>query len=238
MNIKKLQLRLLQEGRKINVGEWQSVQIEQPMIQLTNIYERFNCPAYKKQLEFLEPHLPWAEDHFQERIGGYALNPGKQWENWPFYSKNKDDKRFRSNEGVLFDHTYMERFWPPKDNGIRYKMGDLNDIIDRLKKNIHNRQSYLSIWHPEDQSNDKENKRIPCTLGYHFQSRDKYLDMTYFIRSCDAVRHLANDMYMTGRLLQHVAKEVQVETGVVYVWIGNLHCFESDKIYIKNKLLK
>ncbi len=71
-------------------------------------------------------------------------------------------------------------------------MGDLNDIIERLKKNKYNRQSFLSIWHPEDQSNDKENKRIPCTLGYFFQYRNNKLNV-----SANVTRH--NKVYCLTR---------------------------------------
>jgi thymidylate synthase len=231
-----LQKKLLLEGNFIDVKEWQSININQEMYEICNINIEFNCPNTINKLEKITiPNLPWAENHFQERINGKPLNPGVQWENWPYYYKSKDDKRFRSNKGILFDHTYMERFWPEKKEGIRYKMGDLNDIIERLKNNLFNRQSFLSIWHPEDQSNDKSNKRIPCTLGYYFQCRNNKLNVNYFIRSCDAIRHLNNDLYMTGRLLQYVAEKIgqNIKVGKIYVWIGNLHCFKTDLQYLK-----
>lgn len=34
----------------------------------------------------IKPNLPWADDHFLERIGGDPLNPGVQWANWPWAS--------------------------------------------------------------------------------------------------------------------------------------------------------
>lgn len=233
--------RMLKEGEKQDVKEWQSISTDLKMVELRNLYLNFPCPLHIDKLQkLLAPDLPWAEDHFKERINGEPLNPGKEWENWPYYSNALDDKRFRNNNGHLFDHTYMERFWPVKKQGIRYNMGDFNDILNRLKKNIHNRQSYLSIWHPEDQSNDKTNKRVPCTLGYYFQIRNNTIELTYHIRSCDLVRHLKNDLYMAGRLLQYVRTQVdrRLKIGNLYVWIGNLHCFELDLYYIEKQLLK
>lgn len=56
----------------------------------------------------IDPNLPWADDHFAERVGGEPLNPGEQWKNWPWASsadKFRDDK-------AQFNHTYMERLWP------------------------------------------------------------------------------------------------------------------------------
>jgi thymidylate synthase len=237
--INKLKKQILLEGSLVDVQEWQSTKIKQKMVELNNLYFSFDCPYYTNDLAALtKADIPWAENHFQERVGGKALNPGKQWENWPFYQREKDDKRFRNNNGDLFDHTYMERFWSPKDlKGIRYNFGDYHDIINRLNKNPYNRQSYLSIWHPEDQSNDKTNKRVPCTLGYFFQIRNGIIDMTYHIRSCDIIRHLKNDLYMSGRLLQRTSQLLNCapQPGKVYVWIGNLHCFESDLHYLKKE---
>lgn len=32
----------------------------------------------------IKPNLPWADDHFEERVGGEPINPGIQWANWPW----------------------------------------------------------------------------------------------------------------------------------------------------------
>ena len=32
----------------------------------------------------INPNLPWADDHFEERVCGYPINPGVEWENWPW----------------------------------------------------------------------------------------------------------------------------------------------------------
>lgn len=235
---------LVENGSSINTGEWQSLKIENTMIEIRDVNLEIEVPHSVKNLQIdIQPHLPWSEDHFLERIGGQPLNPGNQYYNWPFYSKILDDNRFRNNGNVAnkFDHSYMERFWPPSQKGIRFKMGDLNDIIDRLRKNPYTRQAYLSIWHPEDQSNDKEGKRVPCSLGFLFTYRDGNLDVNYMIRSCDAVRHLRNDIYMASRLLQYVGNQIDQKlntdkVGNLKMWIGNLHCFESDVYSINKKL--
>lgn len=59
--------------------------------------------------EVVKPNLPWADDHFLERVGGEPLNPGVQWANWPWASSA--DKH-RVADGGKFNHTYMERLWP------------------------------------------------------------------------------------------------------------------------------
>jgi hypothetical protein len=229
---------LIANGETIDIGEWQSRTINQKMVELLDQILLLDIPETAEDLiELVDPDLPWAEDHFQERIGGKTINPGNQYMNWPYYLGKTDDGRFRSNgKEMKFDHSYMERFWPPFIKGIRYSLGNLDDIIERLKINPYTRQAYLSIWHPEDQSNDKIGKRVPCTLGYHFQIRNNELRMTYHIRSCDAVRHFKNDVYMAGRLMQYVATKTGVKVGKLSMYIGNLHCFESDLYSMKKQL--
>src|SRR5262245_41328374 len=36
----------------------------------------------------VKPNMPWAEDHFIERVGGRPLNPGEQYKNWPWFAGN------------------------------------------------------------------------------------------------------------------------------------------------------
>lgn len=83
------------------------------------------------------PNLPWADDHFLERVGGLPLNPGVEWARWPW---GNSANSFRSekvpvgpsnpSEDVVieqgqhgeihtapgFSHTYAERMWPKLAN--------------------------------------------------------------------------------------------------------------------------
>lgn len=46
------------------------------------------APTKEEWLELLgndiQPNLPWADDHFEERVCGYPINPGKEWKAWPY----------------------------------------------------------------------------------------------------------------------------------------------------------
>lgn len=212
-----------------NNTEWQSIRINEnnPIVSLNNIFFTIN------NIEGLNQDMPWSEDHFQERINGKPINPGNEYKNWPYYKSLDNDELFRV--GGKFSHNYMERYWCKGFKGIRFNYGDLNDIIERLKLNTYTRQAFLSVWHPEDQSNHGE--RVPCTIGYWFNRVDDKLEVTYLIRSCDIVRHFKNDLYMTYRLLEHVSTQIGLQPGKMNVWIGNLHCFKSD-LYTLNKMIK
>lgn len=216
---------LISESSLSENQTWQSVSIDSknPMLEVFNIDLIFH------NRHGLNEDQPWCENHFLERINGLPINPGIQYKNWPYYRESDDDQLFR--ESGKFSHNYMERYWCKGHSGIRYRYGDLNDIIDRLKTNLYTRQAYLSVWHPEDQGNHKV--RVPCTLGYWFYFQNGKLNMKYLIRSCDAVRHLKNDVYLSYRLLEHVADAIGAKHGDLHMWIGNLHCFMSDLYFLK-----
>ena len=198
----------------------------------------------------IAPNLPWAEDHFLERVNGEPLNPGNEWKNWP-WSLAAD--RHRTENGA-FSHTYMERYWPKEANpasasgsstphrGIRYRYGDLNDVVAHLLSDPLSRQAYLPVWFPED-TGVVHRERVPCTLGYHFIMRNGYLHTTYYIRSCDFVRHFRDDLYLSVRLaiwvLEQLRERERAEDHSLAVWnevkLGmftfhcvSLHCFTND----------
>lgn len=213
--------------------------------------------------EDIKPNLPWADNHFEERVCGYPINPGVEWKNWPY---GKSAATFLDERG-MFNHNYMERYWPkhagkiiePTETadqwqevidrgdiqyphmGIQYEYGDLNDVVKLLASDPYTRQAYLPIWFPEDTGGGS--KRAPCTIGYHFMMRDNRLDINYHIRSCDFVRHFRDDLYLTARLLLWVLNECRkvddrwndVLPGKFIMQIGSLHIFRNDYMMLFGK---
>jgi hypothetical protein len=198
-----------------------------------------------------QPNLPWADIHFEERVGGVPLNPAPSWREWPWAPSAK---RFHDSEEV-FDHTYPERFWPKHADGdlhkirngspnigIRFEYGDLMDVVRLLVREPHTRQAFLPIFFPEDTS--PEAKRKPCTIGYHFIVRNHRLHCFYPMRSCDFVRHWADDAYLAVRLMLWVIEicrniELQTEDAMNIRWLNttlgtltmhmtSLHVFAND----------
>jgi len=228
---------LIKEGNKISSNRWQAIKIEDKvkMIEIDNVFLEMEICKNVKDLEIeTKADLPWSEDHFIERLSG-ATNPGEQYKKWPYYRPEIDNDRFRKDK--KFSHTYQERFWPIKKSGIRFKMGDYLDIKKRLKDDRTTRQAFLSIWHPEDQSNN--DVRLPCTIGYWFKIVDNKLNISYLIRSCDARRHFRNDVYMTQRLAMDMLEYLdcdKLNLGKLSIWIGSFHCFESDLYTLKKQV--
>lgn len=244
----------------VDVGEWQSQKIEMMMLEMLHVVMEMPMPKTQEgAAEVTGARLPWAEDHFLERVGGEPLNPSPSEAWWPFREKkNGDTNTTHKSEGNAFSHTYPERMWPKNARpeyidedgvaqweplqGIRFAYGDLRDVVMQLYKSPNTRQAYLPIWFPED-TGAVHGKRVPCTLGYHFIIRDRKLDVSYFMRSTDLLRHFQDDIYLAIRLAQWVVEQVNdyhfteghpseladIEVGNLIFHTANLHIFEGDK---------
>lgn len=226
----------LSKAPVVRVGEWQAIQ-NQDMpqantIEVEDLSFKISIPQSGEELQkLIEPNLPWAEDHFQERISGIPLNPPPSSSWWPF--AQQDNSEFKQNQ--LFSHTYPERMWPKFtkqlggiQQGIRYNYGDLDDVVRLLRERPGTRQAYLPIWFPED-TGAVDGQRVPCTLGYHFLIRDGKLKIVYYIRSCDFYRHFRDDVYMAARLGQWMAAEVGVQVDTLVMHISSMHVFEPER---------
>lgn len=207
---------------------------------------QFPITSFQPQLAICTgANMPWAEDHFRERVSGQPLNPPPSEAWWPYAVQGNAEHKSQEK----FSHTYPERFWPKyaeggqrfangspsyaPHRGVRYEYGDLNDVVALLQVDPGTRQAYLPVWFPED-TGATVGQRVPCTLGYQFLWRDK-LHIIYHIRSCDFMRHWRDDVYMAGRLLQWVSEKLGASPGTVTMNIGSLHIFENDRVPLQLK---
>jgi hypothetical protein len=234
----------------VDTGHWQAKK-DTPMTQtreIQNAIIEFPIAATPGAwASFVQPNLPWAEDHFNERVSGKPLNPPPSHVDWPYNQQGNKDHM----DGKVFSHSYPERMWPrnaPESNqeskvpnvGIRYEYGDLNNAVDLLVQEPTTRQCYIPIWFPEDlHASAVEHQRVPCTLGYHAMLRRGVLNIFYPMRSTDAVRYLKDDAYMAGRLTHWLIEKCQKQSAENSIWhdvypgtltihTASLHCFVGD----------
>lgn len=238
---------LLEKGKEVEAGKWQGTDDfkDEIMKVIPNFNFKAKCPAAEQRLlELTDADKDWVREHFEERVSGEPTNPGESYKRWPYAKFKTGDNFIKQGQ---FSHTYQERFWPKVANplmlgsqpipqmGIRFELGDLKDLITGLKLNPLTRQAYLPIFFPEDTKASLDGERVPCTLGYYFYMWDDKLNINYYIRSCDAYRHLRNDIYFTGRLLQYVANEIGKEAGDLNFFCANLHVFKNDIYNLKKR---
>jgi Thymidylate synthase len=174
------------------------------------------------QLEDLQPTQPWADAEWLERLDGIQgnpVNPGEAWkfrrEVWEeFLVPDMGTQEYEDG----FEYTYSERF--------NYCQ-QVENVIERLRKDPASRQAYVSMWRPQD-SRRLGRMRVPCSLGWLFQVRRDRLDMTYFMRSCDFHTHFQNDVYLACRLQGYIGKEIGYPPGHYTQYMGSLHMYRKD----------
>lgn len=247
-------IQLLLTNRPVNRGNAHAMRDDTTAYthELLHVTEAFRVPGLTEQwARVVRPNLPWAEDHFQERVSGEPWNPAPSEQWWPFARRGNAEHK----KDEVFSHTYPERYWPKVagvnccsveqcpshkygNQGIRFAYGDLNDLVEILKQNVWSRQAYLPVWFPEDLTAARAGERVPCSMGYHFMRVDGGMDCVYTMRSCDVVRFYRDDVYMAGRLLQWVCHKIGVPPGKLVVHIDNLHCFPGDRPFLEKYLPK
>ena len=118
--------------------------------------------------------------------------------------------------------------------GVRFHYGDLNDLVKQLADDPTSRQAYLPLYFPEDTGREG---RKPCSLGYQFWAIDQRFYVWYPMRSCDAIRHLPDDIYLTVRLMLWVLDRCRqlrpdlwqhVKPHSFAMHASRLHIFEND----------
>lgn len=241
------------DSHLIHTKRWQGIDItkhpEMASHEILNACFQVILPT--DSVEYYQKHvganLPWAEDHFLERVCGEPLNPGEQWKNWP-WAKTAE----KSLKNKRFNHNYMERYWPrfarmtedgklPTDirsphKGIANEYGDLDSIVGLLANEQDTRQAWLPIFFPED-TGIGDGGRKPCTLGYQFIVREGCLHVYYPLRSCDYYRHFKDDIYLTIRLAIWVLEQCKnrrpdiwedIYLGTLTMHCTSLHVFAND----------
>jgi hypothetical protein len=244
---------LIDYGRTVKTERWQGIPSPDDMFEYLFHSFKAEIPSDVSELiKQVNPNLPWADEHFEERICGLPLNPPPSHVNWPF--SQRGNEKFGGT--TKFSHSYPERIWPkygelenglrsdkPADKikGIRYEYGDFGDVIDLLEREPFTRQAFLPIWFPED-TGTVHGERVPCTIGYHFIRRGNYLHVVYYIRSCDYRRHFRDDIYLACRKVQWAIERLKeknpsswndVVPGYLSMHITSLHCFDSEKRILK-----
>jgi len=235
--------KLQRSGTLHTRDNWQGdINPGQKMLELFNAMIAVPLDRYghvEQLVEDIKPDLPWADHHFGERIGNCPVeNPPQSSKIWAHTKGNHEEFK----KGEIFDHTYPERFWPDRNvKNVRYTMGNLDDVTGLLIKDVYTRRAFLPIWFPEDTGAPLD-RRVPCTLGYHFIVVNGYLHINYYMRSVDFLRHFRNDIYLAVLLHGYVLNTVNnaifetkpngidcIKPGLFTMFMTNLHVFQYEQ---------
>lgn len=212
--IKNMRKELFEYGDVITTSNWQGMANPPEFLEILNAGFSAQIPDTLEEITSeCKPFLPWAEEHFEERVSGLPLNPPPSHERW---LKDTD----KSMKNGKFSHTYPERM---------YK--NLFYVVELLKKDPTTRQAYLPIWFPEDGKMTLSNERVPCTFGWHWIRRNGLLHCFYPMRSCDALRHFHNDVYFASRLTLWLIEQtgLEIKPGTLTFHAVSFHCFSNDR---------
>ncbi|AIX13049.1 thymidylate synthase [Erwinia phage phiEa2809] len=135
-----------------------------------------------------------------------------------------------SDDGVTWRAAYGPRI---------YAHGQLDSVIDRLRKNPNTRQAYLTLYDPaldSDQGLEKSHpegkavtKDMVCNFALAFNIKDNKLNMTVFNRSQDVLWGMSTINFIEFSILQEiVANILEVDLGVYRLVSNNLHFYYNE----------
>ena len=112
--------------------------------------------------------------------------------------------------------------------GWQWQRNDqIGAVINTLKNYRETRQAAISIYDCKEW--DSYEYDTPCTYAIQFTIVNNYLNMCVTMRSNDLWYGFCNDQYQFSKLLELIAKEINMDVGTYYHFVHNLHIY-NDKL--------
>lgn len=210
-----------------------------PTLELIN----YGYTVTKPDQTQLHPTQPWATAEWKDRVAAIMGNPSPLGTAW----LQRADEHMDWSEFVEYDGKplppgvsleRMKQLHPHAKNDplrLAYSYGErfaLNDqvmrIIRELRRNPNSRQLYVAMWDPHQDSERLGNRRVPCSIGWHFMLRQDQLHLTYTMRSCDFLTHWQNDVWLALMMLDFVCSRTGYSPGRFSQFINSFHVYEKD----------
>lgn len=107
-------------------------------------------------------------------------------------------------------------------------INQLENVINLLKKKRDSRQAVIQLFDRHDIL--RKHKDIPCTCTLQFLRRHDKLHMVTNMRSNDAYKGLAHDIFCFTMLQEIVARSLSIDVGTYKHAVGSLHLYIADRI--------
>lgn len=103
--------------------------------------------------------------------------------------------------------------------------GQIGKVINMLRNDPETRRASISLY--DGKEIDLYKKDTICTYAINFykDERDK-LSMQVMMRSNDLIFGFCNDQYCFSKLMELVAKDLNMEVGTYYHFVCNMHIYK------------
>jgi thymidylate synthase len=114
-----------------------------------------------------------------------------------------------------------------------FGMDQINEIVSLLKREPSTRRAVLTLYSPDDLSNNSS-RDIPCNTSVFFKIRDSKLDMMVINRSNDLFLGIPYNVFVFNVLLKYIAIKVGCEVGNQRHMSDSLHLYAKDFDTVKD----
>ncbi len=152
-----------------------------------------------------------SEDDFAMQWGDLGPVYGKQWTDWPQYTKQTGGGYHRAEKGI---------------NQVAL-------LIESLKNNPGSRRHIIEGWNVADLD---QMALPPCHKTYQFQVADGKLNGLLFQRSCDLGLGFAFNVFSASLLICMIAQQTGLEPGE-FIWQGgDVHLYLNHAELVEQQL--
>lgn len=145
---------------------------------------------------------------------------------WQWYLSGNNNVSEIKKIAKIWDNMHSGDNIVNSNYGFQWKRNEqLDNIINKLKNNIHTRQAVISIYDGKEHELYKYD--TPCTLSIHFQYYKEALNMTINMRSNDLWFGFCNDQYCFSKLQELICQETNIKIGTYYHFASNLHLYDK-----------
>jgi len=134
----------------------------------------------------------------------------------------------------------------PKKGGFKYTYGsrifshnNLNQveefIIPLLTEEPNSRRAVISLWNPEQDSNNK-NRNVPGLISLDFKLRENKLHVAGMIRSADLLFGWPANIYQISLIQEKISKKLGCSKGRISTFMTSAHVFTYQNDHIDDLL--
>ncbi len=170
-----------------------------------------------------------------------------------FMEGNSDNNELNRLGCHIWDANAEADYWTPKAKfpgdlgriyGVQWRhwkrpdgteVDQLNDIIERIKKDPNDRRLIVSAWNPGELD---QMALPPCHALYQFHVANGKLSLHMFQRSCDMFLGVPFNIASYGLLLHVVAQLTNLEADELILTLGDVHIYHDHFEAVKEQLAR